>query len=231
MVKKGTTLIVTEKPQAAAKIAAALSEGKDEKFSGKDNVSYYEFYKDTHRYIVGCAVGHLFGINQKAQRGPFPNFDVGWFPVYEKKGGVLSKKYFNVLKKLVKESDDFLIATDFDVEGEVIGWNVLRFIAEKDDAKRMKFSSLTKDELVKSFQNSLSQFNWGAAYAGETRRYIDWFYGINLSRGLMKALSTGGKFRILSIGRIQGPALKILKDREEKIKNFVALKIILFLQS
>ena len=47
MAKKGknTTLIITEKPQAAAKIAATLSGATDEKITTKDNVSYYEFYK------------------------------------------------------------------------------------------------------------------------------------------------------------------------------------------
>jgi len=40
--EKNTTLIITEKP-AAAKIAAALSGGADEKITNKDKVSYYEF--------------------------------------------------------------------------------------------------------------------------------------------------------------------------------------------
>ena len=82
MVKKVSgdkaTLIITEKPAAAAKIAAALSGATDEKITNKDKVSYYEFYKGSRRYIVGCAVGHLFGIQQIAKRGPFPNFEVEW---------------------------------------------------------------------------------------------------------------------------------------------------------
>ncbi len=220
MVLKKATLIITEKPQAAEKIAAALSGNKDEKITTKEKVSYYEFYKDGRKYIVGCAVGHLFGIQQIAARGPFPNFEVSWQPSHQKKAGEFTKRYLNVLKKLAKESDEFIVATDFDVEGEVIGWNVVRFVAKKKDAKRMKFSALTKEELEKSFENPLPTLNWGAAIAGETRHYIDWFYGINLSRGLMKAISSTGTFRILSIGRVQGPALKILYDRELQIQNF-----------
>lgn len=218
--KKNTTLIITEKPQAAEKIASALSNGKDEKITTKDKVSYYEFSKNNHRYIVGCAVGHLYGIGQKEARGPFPNFDVEWKPSFEKKNSAFTKKYLNLLKTLAKQSDEFIVATDFDVEGEVIGWNVVRFIAKKNDAKRMKFSSLTKDELEKSFENLQPTINWGAAIAGETRHYLDWFYGINLSRGLMKALSKTGQFRILSIGRVQGPALKIVADKEKEIQDF-----------
>jgi DNA topoisomerase-1 len=213
-------LIITEKPAAAAKIAAALSDASDEKITNKDKVSYYEFYKGSRRYIVGCAVGHLFGIQQIAKRGPFPNFEVEWRASYNKKGGAFTEKYLKVLKKLAKEADEFIVATDFDVEGEVIGWNVVRFVCKQKDAKRMKFSLLTKEALDESFDNLLPTLNWGAAIAGETRHYIDWFYGINLSRGLMKALSSTGTFRILSIGRVQGPALKIVADREKEIDDF-----------
>jgi DNA topoisomerase I len=217
---KDAILIITEKPAAAAKIAAALSGATDEKITNKDKVSYYEFHKGSQRYLVGCAVGHLYGVQQIAARGPFPNFEVEWQPAANKKGGNFTKKYLTVLKRLVKESKEFIVATDFDVEGEVIGWNVVRFVAKKKDAKRMKFSLLTKEALEKSFENLLPSLNWGAAVSGETRHYLDWFYGINLSRGLMKALSSTGTFRILSIGRVQGPALKIVVTREREIEAF-----------
>ena len=122
--KKDAILIITEKPQAAAKIAAALSNATDEKITNKDKVSYYEFFKGKQRYLVGCAVGHLYGIGQIAARGPFPNFEVEWKPSFERKGSAFTKKYLIVLKKLARESKEFIVATDYDVEGEVIGWNV-----------------------------------------------------------------------------------------------------------
>jgi len=133
---KNTTLIITEKPAAAEKIAAALSDATDEKITNKDKVSYYEFYKGNRRYIVGCAVGHLFGIQQIAKRGPFPNFEVEWQPAHQKGKSSFTQKYLNVLKKLAKEADEFIVATDFDVEGEVIGWNVVRFVCKQKDAKK-----------------------------------------------------------------------------------------------
>jgi len=145
--EKNATLIITEKPAAAAKIAAALSGATDEKITTKDGVSYYEFYKESRRYIVGCAVGHLFGIQQIAKRGPFPNFEVEWQPAYQKGRSAFTEKYLKTLKKLAKECDEFIVATDFDVEGEVIGWNVVRFVCGQKDAKRMKFSLLTKEAL------------------------------------------------------------------------------------
>lgn len=217
------TLIVTEKPQAAEKIAAALSNNSDDKIKEKNGVAYYEFQRDGQIFVVGCAAGHLFGITQIAARGPFPNFEVEWSPSHLKSKAGYTKRFYDSLKRLAKRADNFIVATDYDVEGEVIGWNVVRFLGGKkaeQEAKRMKFSSLTKEELNKSFENLQENLNWQEAYSGETRHHLDWFYGINLSRGLMKALSEAGKFRILSIGRVQGPALKIVYDRELEIKNF-----------
>ena len=85
----------------------------------------------------------------------------------------------------------------------------------------MKFSTLTNEELEESFRNLNPHIEWGAAYAGEARHFVDWFYGINLSRGLMKSLTSAGQFRILSIGRIQGPSLNLLVERENEINAFV----------
>lgn len=215
-----SVLIITEKPQAAEKIAAALSGNKDDKIKEKNGVSYYQFNRDGKSFLVGCAAGHLFGIKQTVARASFPSFEVAWVPNYETKGGEYTKKYYDVLKKLSNESSEVIVATDYDIEGEVIGWNVVRFICKRNDAKRMKFSSLTKDELEKSWNNIKPEINWGEAYAGETRHYLDWFYGINLSRGLMRALSKTGQFRILSMGRVQGPALNIIYERDTEIKNF-----------
>lgn len=220
--RSNVTLIITEKPQAAQKIAAALSKNKDEKYTTREKVSYYEFQRDGRTYIVGCAVGHLFGIQQNEVRGPFPNFNIGWKPAYEKKASAFTKRYYDALKQLSSEADEFIIATDFDREGEVIGWNIVRFLCNQNDAKRMKFSTLTSEELEESFQNLNPHIEWGAAYAGETRHYLDWYYGINLSRGLMKALTSAGQFRILSIGRIQGPSLDLLVEKEKEIAAFVS---------
>jgi DNA topoisomerase-1 len=62
--------------------------------------------------------------------------------------------------------------------------------------------------------------NWGQAIAGETRHYLDWIYGINLSRALMNSLKSIGKFKIMSIGRVQGPTLKLIVDKEKQIQAF-----------
>ncbi|MBI2140385.1 hypothetical protein HYU14_05655 [Candidatus Woesearchaeota archaeon] len=214
-------LVITEKPQAASKIAEALADYKPI----KENFQGVPYYKITHGgkdIIVGCAVGHLFGLEQKTgKKGEFPVFDIDWAPSHEaKKESAFSKKYLNALKHLSKDAGEFTVATDYDVEGEVIGLNVVRYICKKKDANRMKFSTLTKPDLVEAYENKSPHLDWGQAKAGETRHKMDWFHGINYSRALTSAVKTTGSFKLMSTGRVQGPALKIIVDREKEIRAF-----------
>lgn len=215
--KKDSILIITEKPQAADKIAHAL--GSPQKHF-ENQVSYYELSRNNEKIIVASAVGHLFNLTYAQGQKGWPIFKIEWVPSFKSKQASFTKRYYDLLKKLARKSKNVLIATDYDIEGEVIGWNVLRFICKKETAKRMKYSTLTKDELEKSYENPMPELDWGQAYAGETRHILDWLYGINLSRALMSAIKTAGSFKILSIGRVQGPALKIIVDREREIASF-----------
>ena len=217
-----TTLIITEKPNAAKKIAEALAEGKLVKES-QNGVPYYKITCGGKSVLVGSAVGHLYGLAEKDKTKGFayPVFDIAWVPTSEvNKESAFSKKYLAVLAKLAKQADTFIVATDYDVEGEVIGDNIIRFICKQKDAKRMKFSTLTTPDLQKAYQQLLPTIDWGQALAGEARHYLDFFYGINLSRALMHAITKAGRFGILSTGRVQGPALKIVVDREREILAF-----------
>src|SRR3989344_4675788 len=218
-VKKEYLMIITEKPQAAQKIALAIS--PDARKYTEDGASYFELVSDEGKKIlVASAVGHLFNLTYAPGQKGWPIFNLIWQPSYERKTSAFTKKYYNLLKKLSKKAKEFIIATDFDIEGEVIGWNILRFICNEKTAKRMKYSTLTKDELKKAFDSPLPTPDWGNAYAGESRHFLDWLYCINLSRALMSSLKHAGIFKILSIGRVQGPALKIIIDREREIDNF-----------
>jgi len=165
----------------------------------------------------------LFTLNQNISGSEIPVFDIVWVPNYFVREKDFSKKYYDTLLKLIKSAGSLTVATDYDVEGEVIGLNVVRFIGGQEDANRMKFSTLTGKELNKAYEEKSKQISWGQAIAGETRHYLDWFYGINLSRALMNAIKTTGKFRIMSIGRVQGPTLKLIVEKEKKISEFKAI--------
>ncbi|MEF9427185.1 MAG: DNA topoisomerase, partial [Candidatus Mariimomonas ferrooxydans] len=187
------------------------------------NIPYYELEKDKKKIVVACAVGHLFTLNQKAPGSGIPVFNIMWVPNYFVRKGDFSKKYYDTLSKLIKNAGSLTVATDYDIEGEVIGLNVVRFIGGQENANRMKFSTLTEKELNKAYEEKSEQINWGQAIAGETRHYLDWFYGINLSRALMDAIKSTGKFRIMSIGRVQGPTLKLIVEKEKKISEFKSM--------
>jgi len=218
--KQGYVLVITEKPQAAGKIAAALSNGKDKKINKPGGVSYYELERNGKQIIITNAVGHLFSVSQTIKGTGYPIFDIGWFPNFEVRKNDFTRKYYNIISKLAKNASEVVVATDFDVEGEVIGYNIIRFITNQKDAKRMKFSALTAGEVQKAYDNAQPTIEWGQAIAGETRHFLDWLYGINLSRALMHAMKTTGKFKIMSIGRVQGPTLHLIVNKEKQINKF-----------
>ncbi len=219
--KDGYELIITEKPQAALKIASALGNSKKQDLHG---VPYYEVERQKTKIIVACAVGHLFTLTQIEKNSGFPVFDIKWVPNYFVKKSDFTKKYYDTLLNLAKNAGKITIATDYDIEGEVIGLNVMRFVCDQKDANRMKFSTLTSKELNDAYENKSFNINWGQAIAGETRHYLDWFYGINLSRALMNAIKEAGRFKIMSIGRVQGPALNLIVQKERKIQEFKSQK-------
>ncbi len=217
---KGYDLIISEKPSAAKRIALALSDGKPS-IIRIGQVSAYKFTHNGKQLIVVPAVGHLYTVAEKNKSFSYPVFEVDWKPVFEvDKKSSYAKKYWKAIKSLAQNANELIIACDYDVEGEVIGFNAMRFIANRQDASRMKFSTLTKHELIQSYEERSKTINWGQAIAGETRHILDWFYGINLSRALMTAAKNAGKFAVYSIGRVQGPALKLVVDRELAIKSF-----------
>ena len=211
---KNYTLIICEKPQAATKIAFALAENVPLKKSIA-SVPYWELEHGGKKFIIASAVGHLFGLGEKIKTQKWPVFDIEWKPVIS-----FARKYANVLSYLAKNASDFIVACDYDVEGELIGFNILKFICKQQDALRMKFSTLTKPDLVESYNNIMPHLDYGQAFAGEVRHYLDWMYGINLSRALMESIKAAGSYRIMSIGRVQGPALALIVEREKEIRAF-----------
>lgn len=171
------------------------------------------------------AVGHLYGLEPLKEGWDYPIFEVGWKKSSTRKGFEYAKDYIKNLEKLGKAADEIIIATDYDREGGVIGFNILKFAAKMkkpEKALRMKFSTLTKSELKSAYENAHvhNQFETGMSIAGITRHYLDWYWGINLSRALVQSIKKTGQFKVLSTGRVQGPALKIVVDREREIKSF-----------
>ncbi|RME79510.1 MAG: DNA topoisomerase I [Methanobacteriota archaeon] len=208
-------VIVAEKPKVANKIAYALGITKRRAFQRRVSV-----YEDSNNVVIP-AVGHIFKLKSSVKGYGYPVFDISWEEAHKvDKRAYYTKPYIEAFKSYSKEADSIVVATDYDNEGSLIGYNVARFIFKGVEPERMKFSTLTAGELKKAYENR-EGFDYGNAVAGETRHMVDWFYGINLSRALMQAIKTTGKFRIMSIGRVQGPALAITSRKEEEIGAFI----------
>lgn len=213
-------LVICEKPNAAEKIAAAIGKGKAVRKS-LGGVGYWETERDGEKIVVASAVGHLYTLRQSDKGWHYPVFEVEWAPTTEvEKDAGYQKPYLDAFVKLSKNADEYVCACDFDTEGSLIGYNVLRFACKSEKGSRMKFSTLTNDELENAWleRGALDLEN---ALAGEARHILDWYYGINLSRALMASLRSAGGHQVMSIGRVQGPALALLAKKEKEISAFV----------
>ena len=214
-------LVICEKPKVAEKIAHALGHGRAERKS-LYGVSYYEVERDGEKLVIVSAVGHLYTLRQSGKGRGYPAFEIEWAPTSEvEKGADYTKKYLDAIRKLSPGSSEYICACDFDVEGSLIGYNVMRFACGAETGSRMKFSALTDEDLEAAYEERLP-LDLPNALAGEARHMLDWFYGINLSRALMASIRSAGANQVMSIGRVQGPALAILAKKEKEISAFVS---------
>lgn len=224
----GYTLLISEKPDAMRRIAEALAEGKTlKKHVDENKVAHYEFKRRGKKHVIVCAVGHLFNLNPVKKGGgwTYPIFDAEWKPSFAvRKDSLFSKKYFNVVEEMSKNASNHIVCTDFDTEGSVIAFNILKFICGAKDGKRMKFSTLTKDELIESYEKMSSHLDFGQIEAGLARHHLDWLWGINLTRALTLAMKSrmDRGYATLSTGRVQGPTLSMLLEKELKVRKFVS---------
>lgn len=217
------TLIVTEKPDAAKRIANALDSKHQPQRHLQNGIPYYTAQRNRQLVIVP-AIGHLYTITQKRKNSGYPVFEYQWLPRYRaEKKARQTKPWIDAIAKLSQNADMFIDACDYDIEGSLIGYNILKHACNEKHltAKRMKYSTLTEEELIESYENPLPSLDFPSIEAGQTRHEADWLYGINLSRALTTAYKKQGKrYQILSTGRVQGPALKFLTTREKAITNF-----------
>ena len=221
------TLIVAEKPSVALRVALALGDGRPLRKSIA-GVGYFEIYKEGNTLYVVAAAGHLFTLAQKGPNKALPIFDVEWVASYKSnKEAYFTKRYLDTIKEVGKNCDSFINACDYDIEGTVIGTNIIKYVKTNDvnasvpwdNVKRMHFSTTTNQDLLAAYAKA-EGFDQKNFDAGETRHVIDWLWGINLSRALMHAIYSTGARKTMSIGRVQGPTLAILSEREKEIKAF-----------
>jgi len=222
------TLLLCEKPSAARRIAMALDDEGHPLEKKLGIVPYYESRRNGKILIIVPAIGHLYTVTPKIRnRDVYPVFDFEWVPRHEAERGAKEiKKWIDAISKLSADAEDFILATDYDIEGATLGYMILKYACggKEDRAKRMKFSTLTTSELRSSYDKLLDSIEFPMIEAGICRHMLDAIYGINLSRALtVAAKKWSGRYSTISTGRVQGPTLKFLVDREKEINCFVPL--------
>lgn len=125
------------------------------------------------------------------------------------------KKNVNEIIKAGKNVDKIILASDPDREGEAIAWHLANlFIKDNKEIKRITFNEITETAIVKAF-GEMRDIDLALVNAQLSRQMLDKIIGYMVSNSLQK--STG----LLSAGRVQTPALKILVDRDKIIKAFI----------
>lgn len=209
-------LILAEKPSVAKTISSFL--GATKKIDG---------YFEGNDYIVTYAVGHLVSLYDmkdydekysgywKMENFPFIPEDKFKFKIDPSKN-----KQFNIIKSLLNRDDvEYIInATDNDREGELISFLIFLMAKNKKPIKRILVNEWTKEDITRGMNNLKDDTEMRNLQAsGYTRLITDWLIGINFTS---VATLKYGNGKLLNIGRVILPTVKLIYDRDMEIKNF-----------
>ena len=221
-------VIIAEKPSVAKNIADALDikTRKDGYFEGKD-------------YIITWAFGHLF---QLYDAKDYDESMKGWkmekFPFFPQEfkykikcdnvnKSVVDKgaqKQINIIQELISrdEVDGVISATDQDREGELISLEIFMYINTNKNIYRLLLNEWTPAEVKKGMNNLKMNADMQTLQdAGISRQWADWIIGINLTSVTTLKYNFENN-KIINIGRVLLPTLKIIYDRDKEIQNFEA---------
>lgn len=215
-------LIIAEKPSLARNICAGIGEMKRRN-------GYFE----GNGYLVTWAFGHLFSLcdieeYSDTAAGRWSMDNIPCFPEQFKfrlKNGADKKpdagvlKQFEIIKGLCNrpDVDKIVNAGDADREGEIIiRLCVLNALEEKKEFLRLWLPDQTPETVSAALLDMKSEDEYELlANEGFARTYIDWLYGVNLTR--YATLRTG---MLLRVGRVIVPVVKAIYDRDKQIENF-----------
>jgi DNA topoisomerase-1 len=216
-------LIISEKANAAKKIAQFLAEGPVKEGKHR-SVPYHTFtWKGEESVSVGLK-GHVLNPEFPEEYSNWQKVEPSELIDAEILKSVSEKGVANAVKSLAKKADRVVIATDFDREGELIGVEALSLAFEAnprliDYVERSRYSALTKGEVTRAFDN-LVDVSRELADAGEARQDIDLIWGATLTRWVSRATKRYGS-AFLSVGRVQSPTLVLIAERERERRAFV----------
>lgn len=165
-------------------------------------------------YKVVSSKGHICDLATSGKGGLGIDIEHDFKPTYR-----ISKEKKEVvkeLKSLASKSDGVILASDPDREGEAIAWHLARELGlSTDDNNRVTFHEITKPVVTQAIQDP-HQIDMNLVRSQEARRILDRIIGFKLSKLLQN------KIQSKSAGRVQSVALRLIVEREEEIRKFVA---------
>lgn len=161
------------------------------------------------KYKVMASIGHIRDLPKSNKKAV--DIEGGFIPHYEIPA--LKKKVVHDLKVAAQNSDEVVLATDLDREGEAIAWHLKEALGLKKP-KRIVFNEITEDAIKEAIKHP-REIDENLKEAQEARRVLDRLFGYDLSGLIWKKVRYG-----LSAGRVQSPALRIIMEREREIRNF-----------
>lgn len=182
----GSILVIVESPAKSKKIQSLLGAG----------------------YRVSASVGHVRDLPEKDLGVDLETFR----PTYVISPG--KKDVVDNLKRLVKMSDEVILATDPDREGEAIAWHLKSALNLPDTVKRVSYQEITQTAIKRAMDNP-RRIDMNLVAAQESRRVLDRLIGYLVSPALSKRAGMS-----LSAGRVQSVAVRFVVDRERAIKEF-----------
>ena len=223
-------LILAEKPSQGINIAEAFNlNDLIEKVKIKDELVSIKIHSGEYNgdnLILISAKGHILELRGRSKEILYFGFE--WKePTTRDKD---KRGRFLLLKKYMKIVDEVIIATDADDEGELIGYNLVKYFDKLSITTRMLFMSLTEQEVRRSFNNR-GQLRINIALAAELRSWGDKVFGYIFSKFLTKSymkVVINSNYIKLPVGRVMTPILSLVVERIntiEKIKSELKDKI------
>jgi DNA topoisomerase I len=164
------------------------------------------------KFNVKASVGHIRDLPVKKLGVDVDNDFTPQYVTIRGKGKILTE-----LKNAAKKADEILLAPDPDREGEAIAWHIANSLKNiNKPVKRALFHELTKKAILSAIDNA-TEINYKLFEAQQARRILDRLVGYKISPLLWSKVRRG-----LSAGRVQSVAVRMICEREKKIKEFVS---------
>ena len=166
------------------------------------------------KYKCIASFGHL------TELASLKNIDIknNFTPTYTVINNELKQKQITKIRNEIDTSDEVILATDDDREGEAIAWHICElFKLPVSTTKRIVFHEITEKAIQYAVQNP-SYINMNIVHAQQCRQILDLLVGFTISPILWSYLSKN-KEKGLSAGRCQTPALRLVYDNYMSIKQ------------